>query len=129
MILNDTSVWIECFRNRLSPVAQFVQGKIKDDEIVYNGIVLGELLQGVKSRSEYDKIKGGLSVLPYVEFDYATWVKGGEIGYNLRRKGRTIPLADCLIAAQCLQAGYELFTTDKDFDEIAKEYSLTLVTI
>lgn len=129
MVLNDTSVWIEFFRDETSPITQFIRRRINDDEVVYNGIVMGELLMGTRTKKEYHQIRGALEKLPYIEFEYDAWIKASEIAFNLRRKGKTIPLTDCLIAGQCLLTGYELFTLDNHFDVIAEEYPLSLVKV
>lgn len=129
MTLPDTSIWIHYFRYKSGAPSDYLEVLLTEEKAVYNGIVLGELLQGAKSRHEYNRIKNHLTILPFLEFDYATWVKGSEIAYNLRRKGITIPLTDCMIAAQCLQTGSELFTTDIHFDTIAEEFPLILVKV
>jgi predicted nucleic acid-binding protein len=127
MILTDTSVWIDCFRNDSSAIAQFIREKIINDEIVYSGIIMAELLQGCKTIKEYNSMKSALSILPFVEFDFNTWEKGSEIAFEMRKQGYNLPITDCLIAALCLQHNFELLTFDKHFIAIAGKFPLKLM--
>ena len=49
-----------------------------------------------------------------------SWHKAFELGFNLRRKGITVPHTDILIAACALQSGSTLVHADAHFDMMAE---------
>ena len=66
-----------------------------------------------------------LKSLEYIEMSEDLWIKAGELSSALRRKGKTIPFSDILIAAIALENNLSILTVDKHFEEIkgAKNYT------
>ncbi|MCL6120735.1 MAG: PIN domain-containing protein, partial [Deltaproteobacteria bacterium] len=95
-VLVDTSVWIEFFKAN-SSVSNNLELLLIEDSVAICGVVLFELLQGIKSESEKLKIKEILLNLPYVEINKNIWQKSAEISLNIKKKGYTIPFSDILI--------------------------------
>lgn len=117
-VIVDTSIWIEFFRNPLSREKKEVDSLLEDNQVFLVGIILAELLQGTKNQKEFELLKSALGALTFCEVTYKTWVKTGEISYQLRRKGITIPLSDCLIAALAFQNNCHVYTSDPHFRKI-----------
>lgn len=126
MILIDTSIWIEYFRDRSSPFVPLVQSLIAADEAAYNGIILAELLQGCQNNREKQRISSSFKILHYSEFDFSTWETSGHLSQKMRGKGYNLPLLDCLIAANALKHHFAVFTLDKHFEFIAQFFPLRL---
>jgi|LGVF01.1.fsa_nt_gb predicted nucleic acid-binding protein len=82
------------------------------------GMVLAEILQGIKVQKEAMLVKESLNKLPYLEMTRDIWEKAGEISAFLRRKGVTIPLSDLIISALAISGGYEVFTIDPHFGQV-----------
>jgi|WetSurMetagenome_2_1015567.scaffolds.fasta_scaffold278975_2 tRNA(fMet)-specific endonuclease VapC len=117
-IIVDTSVWIEFFRNEISPVSSHLKSLLHSGRVVMTGMILAEILQGIKSGNEVILVKNSLESLPFIEINKKVWQQSGEISATLRRKGITIPLSDIIIACAALTEGFELYTIDPHFEKI-----------
>ncbi|MGE5892702.1 MAG: PIN domain-containing protein [bacterium] len=127
-MLVDTSVWIEFFRKR-EPYFSIVTELMDNDEVCCVGIVLAELLQGSKSETEFNTIREFLHVFIFLPETADGWERAGELSFALSRKGKSVSLSDCYIAAAAKTHGVKLLTLDKHFAAIQKETSLNLYTI
>ena len=116
-ILIDTTVWIEYFRT-CSKTGDALEALIKEGSVWLCGIVLLEILQGVKTAEEKSKISEILSDLPYIEMSKSLWQSASEISASLRKNGLNIPLSDILIAAIAIRNKSPVFTLDKHFEQI-----------
>ena len=113
----DTSVWIEYFKNN-PDVTPFVDQGLLAGTVFMVGPVLSELLQGVKSKKELEKLTDCIDAVPFMESRFEDWQLAGLLAYKLRKRGITIPLTDLFIAALSLNSGASLFTYDHHFDYI-----------
>ena len=116
-ILADTSVWIEFFKKE-SEIGDKLSSLLAEGSVTICGIVIFELLQGIKSDKEKSIILNAISELPYIEMNKALWEKSATLSSTLRKKGIVIPLSDILIAAISLEYDLSIFTLDKHFDDI-----------
>ena len=117
-IIADTCVWIEFFRNPESELTLQLKELIKDRKVVMVGMVLAEILQGIRTKKEAGSVKDSLKRLPYLEMTRAAWEKAGELSRDLRRRGITIPLSDMIIASLAIVGGYEVLTVDPHFQHV-----------
>lgn len=86
MIIADSSVWIDYLRRRESPVRAAMDALLSRDQVVMVGVVLAEVLQGVRSDREYDALVDAMHALPYAEATRETWWECGETMRNLRAR-------------------------------------------
>jgi len=119
-VMMDTSAYTAFLRG--SPeVKEAVQ---QADEIVFNPVVLGELiagfLMGRNERKNRAILKDFLSSLRVIvaEIDEETSERYAVIVQSLRRKGTPIPTNDLWIAASAMQHGLKVLTTDKHYLEV-----------
>lgn len=117
-IIVDTSVWIEFFRHADAPVTLHLHALLRSRRVIMVGIVLAEVLQGIKDPSEANLIRENMEKLPYLEMTRELWEMAGELSGALRRQGITIPLSDLTIAAIAINKGYEVFTLDPHFQKV-----------
>lgn len=116
-ILADTSVWIEFFK-ATSIIGDALEKLIKEHRIWTCGIVLFELIKGVKSESEKITIIDTLLGLEYIEMSLSLWNSAGEIAASLKKKGKNMPISDILIASIAIKHNLHIFTLDKHFEQI-----------
>ncbi len=116
-ILADTSIWIEFFKPE-SPAGKKLESLIVKNSVWVCGIVLFELLQGIRSEEEKALIPNALSELKYVEMTKNLWQKSGELSASLKRKGLNLPLSDIFMASIAIEHNLQIFTLDKHFDQI-----------
>lgn len=116
-IIVDTSVWIEYLKNR-PPVAEKLDQQLLAGNIFTVGPVVAELLQGARTEKDYRLLKNSIDGLSYVETGFEDWIKAGSISLKLRRKGVTIPITDCLIAAVAIRQNASVMTYNRHFESI-----------
>ena len=117
-IIVDTTIWIEFFRNPESTVANHLKDLLRQRRVIMVGLVMAEILQGVKAPKEANLVLTSFTKLPYSEMTKGRWQQAGEVSASLRKKGATIPLSDLVVAACALAEGYEIYTLDLHFKRI-----------
>jgi len=125
-ILADTCVWIEFFNQR-SKTGDVLEALILENAVWTCGIVLFELVQGVRSDVEKEQVLTTVSHLKYAEMSKPLWQKAGDISSALRKKGMNIPLSDILIAVIAIEHNLLISTLDGHFEQIpgVKLYKLS----
>ena len=119
-VLADTSIWIDYFRGA-EPVARELGRMLGDEPPPICGPVLAELVAGTPSDRRED-VWLALAGLPFVDLGRDAWTLAGELAYDLRRAGETVPLVDLLIAVAAVRADAALWTTDRDFLRVARVF-------
>jgi tRNA(fMet)-specific endonuclease VapC len=119
-IMLDTSAYVGFKRNNPELVEIIVRAEL----ILISAVVLGELLFGFRNGTRFKKNLAELN--RFLEHDLVETVPVGKtsadrysrIAAQLRRQGTPIPTNDIWIAAQAMEHGAELITTDEHFDKI-----------
>jgi predicted nucleic acid-binding protein len=122
MILVDTTVWIDflkgtnsIFRKRLHQLIQ------QEEDLCLTAINLTEILQGIRSDTEFERTKRYLIEFPlFFTNTIDTHIHAAQIYRSCQRSGKTVrKTVDCLIAAVAIENGLTLFHNDRDFGKIA----------
>jgi predicted nucleic acid-binding protein len=116
-ILVDTTVWIEFFRAR-SKIGDHLEMLLLENAVSTCGVVMFEVLQGIKSEGEKNKILGVLASLPYVEMTKKLWHRAADLSIRLKKNGVNLPLSDILIAAIAAENDLSVYTLDNHFKQI-----------
>ncbi len=75
MILVDTTVWVDFFSGRETKQVQYLVQYIEQrEELCICGIILTEILQGIRSQKEYAQVENLFSTLLYLEMDKDTFI-------------------------------------------------------
>ena len=130
MVLVDTTVWIDLFSASPYPHVKTLENLIIDrEDICLCGIILTEVLQGIREDSEFYRTRDLLANLVFLPMQYSVFLRSAEIYRNLRRKGITIRKpVDCMIAAIAIEHDIPLLHNDKDFIPIEKHFGLKRLT-
>ena len=122
MVLVDTTVWIDFFAARFSGHVVALENLIINrEDICICGIVLTEVLQGIRKDSEFKKTRDLFNNLLFLPMSYPVFLKAAEIYRSLRCKGITIRKSvDCMIASVAIENDIPLLHNDKDFEAIKK---------
>lgn len=118
MVIPDSDVWIDYFKNPASPQAMALDALISLDEAALVGIVVTEVLRGARTTARQRKIQQMFEGVDYVETSLRSWTRAGIIAAALDAEGTPIPLPDAIVAAVAIEEGHELFTRDKHFERI-----------
>lgn len=117
MMLVDTSIWIEYFKAN-PDVVGFMEKHMLEDTVCIVGIIVSELIQGIKSEREREMIRSNLDAINYIDMKFEDWIKTGDLSNMLRKSGLTLPLTDIAIAAAAIGNNLMLVTRDKHFKQV-----------
>lgn len=127
-ILVDTSIWIDWFKNTITPQTQLVESYLVNNAPLYiTPTILQEVLQGIRFNSQYEQVKESLLAITILTFDVKEAAIGAADLYrSLRKKGVTIRKSnDCLIAYYAIRVKIPILHNDSDFDAIAQHTPLS----
>ena len=126
MILVDSSVWIDYFRGTQTPQTEKLDGLLSNEPIAVGDLILTEVLQGFGSERDFNEAKRLLTSLLVVELggrDIA--IQAARNFRILRAQGVTIrKTIDTVIATRCIESGFTLLHSDRDFDPFVQHLGL-----
>jgi predicted nucleic acid-binding protein len=128
-VLVDSTVFIDFFAGRETTQTARLEECFRDgDEVCYCGLVLTEVLQGIRNEKQLATVKRRFEKLIYLEDDRSTFELGATIYRELRRDGITIRNSiDCLIAATVIQHGVNFLEHDRDYKFIDRHFPLNRI--
>ncbi|MGA7409226.1 MAG: PIN domain nuclease [Bryobacteraceae bacterium] len=129
MILVDSSVWIDYFKGTLTVQTGRLDRLLGNEPLAIGDLILTEVLQGFVSDRDFNYARRLLTSLAVVGLG------GQEIAIQaaknfriLRRLGVTVrKTIDVVIATRCIESGYDLLHSDRDFDPFVKHLGLRVV--
>ena len=125
-VLVDTSVWIELLRHTDHPLRQHLESLVTEDRARLCAAVVAELIQGAVSPKDLAAAQTLAETVPMLEADDSLWLEAGRLARQLRRRGATVGLFDCYVAALAIKNDCLLLSLDKHFRLIAKASTLRL---
>ncbi len=120
-IMLDTSAYVGFKRN----ITEVVEIIVKSEIILLSPVVLGELMFGFRSGTKFKKNMYDLNeflnhdVVELLDMGKITSDRYSRIATQLKQKGTPIPTNDIWIAAQSIEHGAELITSDQHFEKIS----------
>ena len=129
MILVDSSVWIDYFNGVATPQADKLDGLLGREPLAIGDLILTEVLQGFTDDRDFVKARRLLTSLTIVQ------ISGPEIAIvaaqnfrYLRKRGVTVrKTIDAMIATRCIESGYDLLHSDRDFEPFVQHLGLRVV--
>jgi predicted nucleic acid-binding protein len=128
VILVDTSVWINHWRNIETASVKMLRFGGIEDRIVVGDIILFEALQGARDAGHAQKLDEALSSFPLIAVLSANLARAAASNFrHLRGMGITPRRnADLLIATYCIETGTHLLHDDRDFTILAEHLPLSV---
>ncbi|MEW6193435.1 MAG: PIN domain-containing protein [Bacillota bacterium] len=115
----DTSTWVLALRKDGSPeAAAWLHNALDREEVALVPLVKVELLLGARDEAHYAALKRELDALPQLPASDRLYDQAADLAFNLRRKGRTLPLIDVLIAAFAIVHSCVLAHHDRHYELI-----------
>jgi len=126
MTIVDTSVWIDFLEGGNHWTKARLKEKLNDREsILYNEMILLEIIQGIRERKGREEIERMFCSLVLAPQKRSTTLLAAEIYQELQRKRLRIrSVIDCLIAATAIETGAAILHKDRDFEFIAEHYPI-----
>lgn len=112
MILMDTSVWVEFFRQNSTYVDE-IKVLLERQKVITIEPVFSELLYGVRDGKEKKLIQSYWMVLPRAEFGTNSMIQAAEFANEQNYQQLGIGLMDALIIKSALEGNHALWTLDK----------------
>ena len=126
MILVDSSVWIDYFRGSATPQANRLDALLGAEPLAIGDVVLAEVLQGFTSDRDFNNALRLLMTVSVIDIggrDIA--VQAARNFRALRARGVTVrKTIDTLIATRCIESGFLLLYSDRDFDPFVEHLGL-----
>jgi tRNA(fMet)-specific endonuclease VapC len=116
----DTSAYVGFKRNAVEAVEIIVKAEL----IIFSPVVMGELMFGFRNGTRFKENMDDLDrflkheVVDLLPIGKITSDRYSRIAVKLRQQGTPIPTNDIWIAAQAMEQGAELITSDQHFDKI-----------
>lgn len=129
MKLIDSSAWIEFYRkNGDIHYKEEIIKALKENDAAICGIIKIELLIHTKTIHEYNMLASDFSAIHWLESNEHLYSKASEIGFELKKKGITVPVTDLIVASCAVIYGAMLIHFDKHFIMINKYYPLKMIS-
>lgn len=91
---------------------------LEQERVVLVDPVIAELLTGTRGENDRRRILTLAQGARRAELTLDSWIASGDLRRTLSQQGRTLSLADCLLAAIAQRDGLLLWTLDKDLDPL-----------
>ena len=131
MILVDSSVWIDLFKNKRTPQVVFLENlqKSLSHEICISHIIYFEVLRGIPSDLERKRIQKLLNTLVFCDYHNQNFDNLTSNYRTCRQKGFTLlRLGDWVIFETGLDHSLELLPSDGYFHQLNKIYPFHILT-
>ena len=118
----DTSVWSLALRRRAEDLNQReahlvaeLSELVREGRACMVGLIRQELLSGIKSSEQYEKLGTTLRAFPDEVLNTSDYEAAAKASNACRSKGVAISVVDALICAVANSRDWTIFTTDPDF--------------
>ena len=129
MVLVDTTVWIDYLGGIANPQTVWLEHGLGRRHIGLADLTFCEILQGVRSDSQFLRFRRDLETLPILDTGGRALALATAENYRvLTKRGITVRTTiDCLIATFCILNGYGLLHRDRDFDPFEAHLGLLVI--
>lgn len=126
MILVDTSVWVDYFNGQNNTYTDALDRALVEGLVLLGDVIYLEILQGIRSDTEFQTAKKSLETLDQVElFGNHMILKCANNYRKLRKGGVTIRrTTDVIIATYCIDEKVPLLFQDRDFKPFVDKLTL-----
>ena len=129
MILVDSSVWIDYFREQSNAASDRLDALLGRELLAIGDIILAEVLQGFTSDRHFNQALRLLVTVAQID------IGGRDIAIQAARNFRTLRVQgitvrktiDTLIATRCIADDLTLLYSDRDFDPFVAHLGLRSV--
>lgn len=134
-VLIDTSVFSVALRRKdesLSMNERLLVAElselIREGRARMIGLIRQELLSGIKTTEQYEKLRIHLRSFPDEVVDTSDYEEAAKFGNRCRTKGVAVSIVDILLCAIAIKRQWAILTTDPDFSSYAKVLPLRIHT-
>lgn len=115
MYLVDTSVWIDFLRNKSNERITLLDSLLEDGSAYICEIIFIEVLSGAKDAAQFKKYETYFGQLPFLRLGPAWEKRVSQMIFEAKNAGKSVFVADTIIAHLAIENNLVLLTSDKDF--------------
>ena len=126
-VLVDTSVWSLALRRKREVLNSSEKSVVAELAVLIQegragviGLIRQELLSGLKSPEQYEKLRTHLRSFPDEVLETVDYEEAAKAGNACRTKGIAVSVVDALLCAVSIGREWTIFATDPDFRRYAK---------
>jgi len=126
-VLVDTPIWSLALRRKAADLSALERAAVAElTELIQEGrariigLVRQELLSGIKTSSQYEKLRVTLRSFPDEAVGTSDYETAAKASNDCRAKGVAVSVSDMLICAVALTRDWPIFTSDPDFRNYAR---------
>jgi len=135
-VLVDTSVWSLALRRKpegLTAPERLIVDELADltreGRVRVIGLVRQELLSGIRTAAQYEKLRLALRAFPDVPIETTDYEAAARASNDCRAVGIVASVVDALICQVALGRKWNIFTTDPDFKAYARVLPIKLHSV
>jgi hypothetical protein len=132
-VLVDTSVWSLALRRKRQDlsaaelsIVEELADLTREGRVRTLGLIRQELLSGIKTAAQYEKLRGALRAFPDEATETSDYEAAAKASNECRSRGIAAPVVDALICHIALSRRWGIFTIDPDFKAYAKVLPIRL---
>jgi predicted nucleic acid-binding protein len=130
LILVDSSVWIDYFNGVSTAQTEKLDTLLGDEILAIGDLILAEVLQGFTDKRDFERARKMLTSLAVIDLcGREIAVQAARNFRTLRRFGVTVrKTIDTVIATGCIQRGFKLLHSDRDFEPFVQYLGLRVLS-
>jgi predicted nucleic acid-binding protein len=136
MILVDTPVWSLALRRKrgdLNPreraLTEALAELVREGRAQIAGVVRQELLSGIREPERFEKLREYLRAFDDLQLEAADYEEAARMHNRCRNRGIAGSAIDFLLCALAHRRRWQIFSTDRDFEQYGKVLELKLYSI
>jgi len=129
LILVDSSVWIDFFNGAVTEQTEKLDLLLIRQPLAIGDLIFTEVLQGFAEERDFQQVRKMLTSLTVVELGgQKIAIQAARNLRTLRKLGVTVrKTIDTVIATRCIESGFDLLHSDRDFDPFVEHLGLRVV--
>jgi predicted nucleic acid-binding protein len=135
-VLVDTPVWSLALRRKatdLNARERQLTGTlaelVREGRVQMLGAIRQELLSGIREKERFERLRNYLRAFAEPDVGLADYEEAAQMHNLCRTRGIAGSAVDFLICAAAQRRGWEIFTTDRDFERYARVLGLKLYAV
>jgi predicted nucleic acid-binding protein len=112
MIIVDTSIWIEFFKQNPDYVGE-MESLLESRKVIALEPIFAELLYGSRSERERNRIIAYWKVVPRIKFSEGSFIDSADFANKNNFHNKGVGLIDSSILKASIENGFKVWTLDK----------------
>ena len=129
----DTAIWSLALRRDAShqnpQVVEMLQPLIRTQQAAIFGSIRQEVLSGIRHQTQFDRLRDALRAYQDIVLSIDDYELASEFFNTCRSRGIQGSNTDFLICAVAHRRNYQIFTTDRDFENFRPHIPITLIQV